>query len=88
MGGVTYSDGHPQDIVQYLEAKLILKPDRFVSVESFRDFGKLVERSAKKLEWFCQEPQRRAETGYPGNHLLRHPRLSPIQQRLHPAAAH
>lgn len=44
-----YSDGHPQDSVQYLEAKLILKPDRFVSVESFRDFGKLVQRSAKKL---------------------------------------
>ena len=44
-----YSDGHPQDIVQYLEAKLILKPDRFVSVDSFRDFGKLVQRSAKKL---------------------------------------
>jgi hypothetical protein len=46
---VAYSDGHPQDIVQYLEAKLILKPDRFVSVESFRDFGKLVQRTAKKL---------------------------------------
>jgi len=43
-GGATYSDGHPQDVVQYLEAKLILKPDRFVSVESFRDFGKLVQR--------------------------------------------
>ena len=48
-GGATYSDGHPQDRVQYLEAKLILKPDRFVSVESFRDFGKLVQRTAKKL---------------------------------------
>jgi len=48
-GAATYSDGHPQDRVQYLEAKLILKPDRFVSVESFRDFGKLVQRTAKKL---------------------------------------
>ena len=48
-GGATYSDGHPQDVVQYMEAKLILKPDRFVSVESFRDFGKLVQRTAKKL---------------------------------------
>src|ERR1035438_7025107 len=46
---VIYSDGHPEDRVQYLEAKLILKPDRFVSVESFRDFGKLVQRTAKKL---------------------------------------
>ena len=24
---VAYSDGHPQDVIQYLEAKLILKPD-------------------------------------------------------------
>ena len=45
-----YSDGHPLDCVQYLEAKLILKPDRFISVDSFRDFGKLVQRTAKKLE--------------------------------------
>src|SRR6516225_6566037 len=46
----TYSDGHPQDEVHYLEAKLILKPDRFTSVDSFRDFGKLVQRTAKKLK--------------------------------------
>ena len=46
--GATYSDGHPHDVVQYLEAKLILKPDRFTSVESFRDFGKLMQRTAKK----------------------------------------
>ena len=46
---VPYSDGHPQDRVQYLEAKIILKPDRFVSVDSFREFGKIVERTAKNL---------------------------------------
>jgi hypothetical protein len=46
---LAYSDGHPQDRVQYLEAKLILKPDRFTSVENFRDFGKLVQRTAKNL---------------------------------------
>ena len=46
----TYSDGHPQDVVHYLEAKLILKPDRFTSVDSFRDFGKLVQRTAKNLK--------------------------------------
>jgi hypothetical protein len=45
----TYSDGHPYDVVQYLEAKLILKPDRFTSVESFRDFGKLIQRTAEKM---------------------------------------
>jgi len=36
--------------VQYLEAKLILKPDRFKSVESFREFGKIVKKVAKRTE--------------------------------------
>lgn len=45
----SYADGTPLDRVQYLEAKLILKPDNFTSVQAFRDFGKLVERSAKKV---------------------------------------
>jgi hypothetical protein len=45
-----HADGTPLDRVQYLEAKLILKPDRFTSVESFRDFGKIVKHTAKKLE--------------------------------------
>jgi hypothetical protein len=44
-----YTDGAPFDRVQYLEAKLILKPDRFTSVQSFRDFGKIVRRTAKRL---------------------------------------
>jgi hypothetical protein len=46
---VTYADGAPLDKVTYLEAKLILKPDRFTSVQSFRDFGKLVKQAAKKV---------------------------------------
>ena len=46
---VGYTDGAPLDRVQYLEAKLILKPERFDSVQSFRDFGKLVQRTAKKV---------------------------------------
>jgi hypothetical protein len=45
----TYADGTPLDEVQYLEAKLILKPDHFTSVDSFREFGKLVQRTAKKM---------------------------------------
>jgi len=44
-----YSDGHPLDPVQYVEVKLILKPDRFTSVECFREFGKLVQRTAKNV---------------------------------------
>jgi hypothetical protein len=46
----TYADENPLDRVQYLEAKLILKPDRFTSVESFRDFGKIVKHTAKNLD--------------------------------------
>src|SRR5216683_2643591 len=40
---------HKNDRVRYLEAKLILKPDRFTSVDSFRYFEKLVHRTAKAL---------------------------------------
>ncbi len=64
-GVQAYSDGHPLDSVQYLEAKLILKPDRFVSVDSFRDFGKLVQRMAKNLRvGFITDPKtgRRPDT--------------------------
>jgi hypothetical protein len=43
-----FPDGRPFDRIQYLQAKLILKPERFTSIESFRDFGKLVQKSAKK----------------------------------------
>jgi len=45
----TYADGQPRDQVTYLEAKLILKPDQFTSVQSFRDFGKIVKRAAKEV---------------------------------------
>ena len=44
-----YADGQPLDRVTYLEAKLILKPDRFTSVQSFRDFGKIVKQTSKQL---------------------------------------
>ena len=44
-----YADGQPLDKVTYLEAKLILKLDRFTSVQSFRDFGKIVKKTAKEV---------------------------------------
>lgn len=47
--GQSYADGTPLDPVTYLEAKLILKPDRFTSVQAFRDFGKVVQKTAKKV---------------------------------------
>ena len=42
-----YSDGGPLDEVQYLECKLILKPDRFTTAKTFFEYGKLVARTAK-----------------------------------------
>jgi len=55
-----YADGQPFDQVSYLEAKLILKPDRFTSAESFREFGKIVEKTAKKVGvGFIEDPKAR-----------------------------
>ena len=45
----TYSDGHPLDEIHYLECKIILKPDRFTSVQSFHEFGELVRQTADDL---------------------------------------
>jgi len=44
-----YSDGSPLDEVQYLECKLILKPDRFTAAKVFFEYGKLVARTAKEF---------------------------------------
>jgi len=44
-----YSDGHSFDRVKYLESKIILKPDRFSSIDDFRRFGKIAAGVAKKL---------------------------------------
>jgi hypothetical protein len=44
-----YNDGHAFDRVQYLEPKIILKPDRFSSIDEFRRFGKIVGSVARKL---------------------------------------
>ncbi len=43
-----YADGSPLDDIQYLECKLILKPDRFTSPKGFREYGKLVAQAAKE----------------------------------------
>jgi hypothetical protein len=44
-----YSDGHPLDEVQYLECKLILKPDKFTAASIFLEYGELVARTAKQF---------------------------------------
>ena len=42
-----YSDGHPLDEIQFLESKIILKGERFTSLDSFNEFAKLVKRAAE-----------------------------------------
>jgi len=42
-----YTDGHPLDDIQYIESKIILKPDRFTSRQSFWDFAKIVKSVAR-----------------------------------------
>jgi hypothetical protein len=42
-----YSDGHPLDDVQYVESKIILRPERFTSRQAFWDFARIVKRVAK-----------------------------------------
>ena len=44
-----YSDGSPLDEVQYLECKLILKPDRFTAAKVFFEYGEVVAQTAKKF---------------------------------------
>jgi hypothetical protein len=44
-----YSDGHPLDQIEYLECKLILKPDGFTTAKSFLEYGALVGKTAKQL---------------------------------------
>lgn len=41
-----YADGMPYNEVQYLEAKLILRPNHFTSRKSFFDFAKVLRRPA------------------------------------------
>jgi len=47
--GRRYADGRPFDDVQYLQAKILLKPDRFTSAEALQRFGKLAGRTARAL---------------------------------------
>ncbi|MBV8246698.1 MAG: hypothetical protein JOZ38_12295 [Candidatus Eremiobacteraeota bacterium] len=46
---LTYADGNPHDRVQFFDAKLILKPDRFDSMRGFSSFNELVGEAAAKV---------------------------------------
>jgi hypothetical protein len=43
----TYTDGRRFDPIQYIQCKLILKPDRFTSAKVFKDFAAVVQRAAE-----------------------------------------
>jgi hypothetical protein len=43
-----YADGSALDDVQYLECKLILKPDEFTSPKGFKKYAKLVAQAARE----------------------------------------
>src|SRR5262245_4122498 len=45
-----YADGLPFDEVQYLECKIILRPNHFTSRKSFFDFAKVIRRPAEDAE--------------------------------------
>jgi hypothetical protein len=57
-----YADGMPFNEVQYLECKLILRPNHFTSRKSFFDFAKVMRRSAEEsgvdysIDGFADEP--------------------------------
>jgi hypothetical protein len=48
-----YADGRPFDELHYLQAKILLKPDRLSSPAQFFDFGKLVQRTARRMKIRC-----------------------------------
>ena len=85
----TYADGSPLDRITYLEAKLILKPDRFNSVESFRNFGKLVQETAKRVGvGFVADRETGLRLVSQRNCFHRHGRFPSLQQCVHPAPSH
>ena len=45
-----YADGLPLNEVQYLECKIILRPNHFTSRKSFFDFAKVMRRPAEEAE--------------------------------------
>lgn len=48
--GRFYPDGHPRDEVHYIEAKIILNGLRFTSIQSFREFERIVRKTAKRAD--------------------------------------
>lgn len=43
------SDGHPLDEIHYREYKILLRPEKFTTAESFQEYWKIIHHIAKKL---------------------------------------
>ena len=84
-----YADGLPFHEVQYLECKLILRPNHFTSRKSLFDFAKVMRRARGGAR---REVLDRRVRGFaapdPGSPLRGHAGLPSLQQRLHPAPPH
>ena len=50
-----YKDGTPLHEVQFLECKIILKPDLLTSPKSFLEYAKIVKRTAKEHDVDCTD---------------------------------
>ena len=50
-----YKDGTPLHEVQFLECKIILKPDLLTSTKSFLDYAKIVKRTARENDVECTD---------------------------------
>lgn len=55
-GAKTYADGQPQDVVQFFDAKLILKPDFFGTVRGFKMFSDLVAEAVGRVKKVSYQP--------------------------------
>src|SRR5580704_3935899 len=55
-GAKTYADGQPQDVVQFFDAKLILKPDFFGTVRGFKMFSDLVAEAVSRVKKASYQP--------------------------------
>ena len=84
-----YADGLPLNEVQYLECKIILRPNHFTSRRSFFDFAKVMRRPAEEAGVdFTHRRLRRPAAADPRGAVPGYRGLPAVQQRVHPAPTH
>ncbi len=84
-----YADGMPIHSPEYVCCKLILRPNKFHSRESFFDFGKVMKEPCKEhgvkftTDGFESQPVKLREVA-----VHRYRGLPALQQCVHPSAPH